>query len=718
LKVLCVQDPKNMTIIMENFTQCLQAAYQFSLSRQSRLEALFEVTQSLGKVNKVINDPTLKFQVFSQFPLLSEGMSNWLNSHQALRNFYRPQISELPSFASSSNQSQSPKLILSANPGINQLEVRYKLSLNQNIKIGRDLQGRTSSSLIEIPLPMYKKVSDPHAEICNVTSLSSTNPSWQICDLNSTNGTYINGQKIKGCQTLKSGDRITLGYPNFSEKAPEFIFEGQVQRSTQGSSATQLIDSDLICLVISPNKELSDSEKQLIDQVSRAKIAGFIIIVDNSGLSSADDQKAIAHLSSIESSIQRQFPKLAEMLGTIALSLHPFYPNIPPAPLAPQIQQRFNEFSENLINLAKTDGTRILIDRANAQLQEQLYQIDIVLAKQQEALDKEIKRTQSILQGRSIESLGDHFTRVMRQVSEEREDFFRQAVNEFNTACNDFGSDIIPSNLTQKVQDFVKNIDPVVNKINGQVTIGLQPSNGVNLYESILSFIRSEITVWSDHQWEYICRNLHGSGLEGLLQQSYARLNCLPSFQMNNTFRQPSHRIELVNSLNASFADLPVDISYNESSGNAFNGIAKIAIMSAATAVNIGASISAGQSPSPQAIMQGANVISALSGLAGASVSRTQQQNLKIEQVIDSLRRNISIHYQKIAQNLLRRASQEVISTINLQDRRFRKSLEGIDEQFRSYYLELKTISDGYKVRQQMLEQDKQAFEQIKRFSG
>jgi FHA domain len=703
---------------MEKFTQCLQEAYQFSLSRQFRIEALSEVIQSLDKINNTINGRRLNFQVFSQFPLLNEGMINWLNSHQTLRNFYKTQISELTAFSSSSHQNQSPKLILSANPGVSQSETRYKLSLSQNIVIGRDLQGQTNSSLIEISLPMYKKLSGRHAEVGTVTNLNSSIPSWQICDLNSTNGTYINGQKIKGCQILKSGDKITLGYPNPSEKAPEFIFEGQVQSSTQGSSVTQLIDGDFICLVISPNKELSDSEKQLFDQASRTKIAGFIIIADNSGLSSADNQKVTARLSSIESSIQHQFPRLAEILGTIALPLHPFYPNISPAPLAPLTQQIFNGFSEDLINLAKTDGARILIDRANRQLQEQLRQIDAILSNQQEALNKEVNRTKSILQGRSIESLGDHFTREMKQVSEEREDFFRQSVNEFNIASNDFASNIIPNSLTQKIQDFVKNLDPVVNKVNGQVTIGLQPSNGVNLYEFVLSFIRSEIIKWGDYQWKYIRQNIHGHGLEGLLKESYSKLNCLPNFQMNDTFHQPPYKIELTNSLSASFADLPVDISYSESSGDAFNGIAKIAIMSAAAAFNIGASISSGQNLSPQAIMQGANVIQALSGMAGASVSRTQQQNLKIEQVVDSLKRNTYIHYQQIAQNLLRRASQEILTVINLQERQFRKSLEGIEEQFRGYYSEFKTISDAYKARQQTLDQDKQAFEQIKNLSG
>lgn len=44
--------------------------------------------------------------------------------------------------------------------------------------------------------------------------------SWQICDLNSANGTYVNGQRIRGCRLLQNGDRIALG-----QGEPQLIFE-------------------------------------------------------------------------------------------------------------------------------------------------------------------------------------------------------------------------------------------------------------------------------------------------------------------------------------------------------------------------------------------------------------------------------------------------------------------------------------------------------------
>jgi len=47
---------------------------------------------------------------------------------------------------------------------------------------------------------------------------------WLICDLNSSNGTFVNGQRLQGCRELYSGDRITLG-----DRGAEFIFECQPQ---------------------------------------------------------------------------------------------------------------------------------------------------------------------------------------------------------------------------------------------------------------------------------------------------------------------------------------------------------------------------------------------------------------------------------------------------------------------------------------------------------
>ncbi len=86
--------------------------------------------------------------------------------------------------------------------------------------IGRDPR----CNVVLDPL-LYRAVSRRHAEVSPILGFDSSNGSqfWQICDLGSANGTFVNGQRIKGCQVLKVGDHIVLG-----QDGPEFIFEFQV----------------------------------------------------------------------------------------------------------------------------------------------------------------------------------------------------------------------------------------------------------------------------------------------------------------------------------------------------------------------------------------------------------------------------------------------------------------------------------------------------------
>jgi RsiW-degrading membrane proteinase PrsW (M82 family) len=96
-----------------------------------------------------------------------------------------------------------------------QLLPPYTLSENQEAVIGRE-----PSCHIALEPTLYLGVSRRHALIRPISSLANGFPHWEICDLNSANGTYINGQFLRGCYQLQAGDRIKLG-----QDGPLFIFE-------------------------------------------------------------------------------------------------------------------------------------------------------------------------------------------------------------------------------------------------------------------------------------------------------------------------------------------------------------------------------------------------------------------------------------------------------------------------------------------------------------
>lgn len=101
----------------------------------------------------------------------------------------------------------------------------HRLSLTESIVLGRDFRCQ-----IVLDPALYRSVSRRHAEVSPVMGIEmpSGNRFWQICDLSSSNGTYLNGIRLIGCRVLQSGDRISLG-----QHGPEFVFEYQLQEESE-----------------------------------------------------------------------------------------------------------------------------------------------------------------------------------------------------------------------------------------------------------------------------------------------------------------------------------------------------------------------------------------------------------------------------------------------------------------------------------------------------
>ncbi|MBW4472754.1 MAG: PrsW family intramembrane metalloprotease [Stenomitos rutilans HA7619-LM2] len=100
----------------------------------------------------------------------------------------------------------------------------YPLSTAETAVLGREPQ----CQVVLDPL-VYRAVSRRHAEIKPVLGFESPDGRrfWQVRDLNSANGTFVNGERLQDCRVLQMGDRIMLG-----QNGPEFIFECQPSKNT------------------------------------------------------------------------------------------------------------------------------------------------------------------------------------------------------------------------------------------------------------------------------------------------------------------------------------------------------------------------------------------------------------------------------------------------------------------------------------------------------
>ncbi|MEB3341020.1 PrsW family glutamic-type intramembrane protease [Okeania sp.] len=141
---------------------------------------------------------------------------------------------------------------LSTNKLSNKELIKKYLSETEEMILGRD-----PTCQILLDTETYKMVSRRHAIIRLNTEQSTTNGiKWEICDLNSANGTYINGQKVQGSQILRVGDLIRLG-----NNGPEFIFDNQ---STEQSTISVLPSANLNSPPINPVASAEVEETDVI----------------------------------------------------------------------------------------------------------------------------------------------------------------------------------------------------------------------------------------------------------------------------------------------------------------------------------------------------------------------------------------------------------------------------------------------------------------------
>ncbi len=135
-----------------------------------------------------------------------------------------------------------------------ELSVEVSESVSRNwLLTGKEMViGRDPSCQIVLDAMIYRMVSRRHAVVSSVQQREGHHK-WIICDLNSANGTFVNGEHLEGCQELLMGDRISLG-----TDGPQFIFEYEI------TPPPKMIDLNKATVLSSVNRPNSSSKQDSV----------------------------------------------------------------------------------------------------------------------------------------------------------------------------------------------------------------------------------------------------------------------------------------------------------------------------------------------------------------------------------------------------------------------------------------------------------------------
>ncbi len=98
------------------------------------------------------------------------------------------------------------------------IQSSYSLLPGEDVVIGRD-----PSCQVVLDALVHSMVSRRHAVVRPLPPSPDKRLSWVLCDLNSANGTFLNGQRLQGCQELHPGDHFSLG-----AAGPQILFESEL----------------------------------------------------------------------------------------------------------------------------------------------------------------------------------------------------------------------------------------------------------------------------------------------------------------------------------------------------------------------------------------------------------------------------------------------------------------------------------------------------------
>jgi len=716
---------EQLSLILENIQLFLQRKFD-------EREDFKEISQNLDKLQINLKQKKLLLKIASTNLSLAQGLSDLIETNELFKEFYQLTFHSLPQLPTQQQQFACIKLKQVSDDG-NSIQ-SYQLNAKEELSLGRSPKCDVSLDPI-----LYQGVSWNHATIKAVVS-DSKDFQWQICDLQSTNGTFVNGEKIQQYQLLNPGDRITLAAPlatiQNGVNIAEFVLTTDPESIEIKTDREywDLIDCDLLLVAIDGKQPLSIEEKDLIQNFDNTFISKQYIVADIPDPKQEVDTTQIVetNLANLESWLKNEVTK--KDFDLFYVHLRPYYDHDVSVELDVKLQKRQDQFLKVLESIVKRQPENVLAKRLTIKAIRELEPVKLFLQESKKSLIQNIELEEQKLASSSQSNWKDIAKKTITQVERDKDILFKQIKLDLSQSKVSTLDNFAKNSLIYKIENFVNSLNPIVVTRNGQKIILLNDESHANsndINTILIEFCTTSLKKWSTEEWRKITNIYGNGGLNGFLARATQQVNGQPTLS-SEPFFIPPDSIDIENNFLLSFVGFPCETVYKQKSliGYLVKELRSniMAIMIPITLlvplVVVGDKVSKGQIFGIIAKLFNQHpwvlgiVICATIYLFINSYNRDAEE--KIEEVSQKLKKELSGYYQSFTKNLLDKIIQNINLALDSEEKKIIDSLESINKAYseriidlEKHQIEIKTNLEQSKNQQKNLDVELSEFDKL-----
>lgn len=410
-----------------------------------------------------------------------------------------------------------------------------------------------------------------------------------------------------------------------------------------------------------------------------------------------------------------------------------------PEALPVEAKGTLDKLASALVTLAGKKSEDILVSRLTLQFNALVARIDQVLVEEEETLKGHFERESQMLNGIGVEQLKDRMKKLLDDAKNSKDGFFSQARIDLNRAKADALDSMAKNGIPGRIQLFTEGMTAVATDKGNQVRLALpdQPES-TSVGPAILQFCRDRVGEWSQREWNRALNEYGGGGLNGLIQRIESSLTITASPISIEAINKPIRQPNLTRGLDDSIMGVKTEEKLEQDGfagyfwtkfrggWMAFGSLLTIGTTLALTFVSAGASEnpSGGPAGRPARGLQGVVqqfpylkylIIPVLTGfliylLRDYRISRQRA----IEELGEKLKKDLGRHYQDFAKDRVGRLTEEMLLTLDAEDRRLRDALGQVDGQISRQVTDIRTKLDDIKTRRQLAAQERSRLNQLR----